>query len=212
MKIFNAGQSISTGTLLDELKEADALLVYSNADLLQMSQCVAAASIGKPIVLLAVGPSLDGIFDAASLIIARQESLEQVHFIIEQCLPLTCGKQLLLEAPIICELLRSAASPIEKRLAVFMHAMGIPIVAQHPVGRYRLDFACVDQQLAIEADGHDFHERTKEQARHDKSRDRELQLLGWQVVRFTGSEIHENALHCAHQVLQLFNARSKVPA
>lgn len=47
----------------------------------------------------------------------------------------------------------------------------------------------VDSQLAIELDGHDFHERTKEQARRDKKRDRDLSALGFPVARFTGSEI-----------------------
>lgn len=46
-----------------------------------------------------------------------------------------------------------------------------------------------DVYVAIECDGHDFHERTKEQAERDKKRDRDIQSLGWNVARFTGSEI-----------------------
>ncbi len=62
---------------------------------------------------------------------------------------------------------------------------------QLPRARYRLDmamFAGVDR-FAVEFDGHDFHERTKEQARKDKARDRALTLAGWRVLRFTGSEV-----------------------
>lgn len=44
-------------------------------------------------------------------------------------------------------------------------------------------------KYAVELDGHDFHERTKEQAARDKSRDRDLTLLGWRVLRFTGSDV-----------------------
>lgn len=61
--------------------------------------------------------------------------------------------------------------------------------------RYRLDIGLEVIQgncralVAIECDGHDFHEKTKKQAQHDKRRDRDLQILGWSVARFTGSEI-----------------------
>lgn len=44
-------------------------------------------------------------------------------------------------------------------------------------------------KIAVECDGHDFHERTREQAERDKRRDRDLQVEGWLVARFTGSEI-----------------------
>lgn len=46
--------------------------------------------------------------------------------------------------------------------------------------------------VAIECDGHDFHERTKEQAQRDKARDRALQSIGWRIARFTGSEIYKS--------------------
>jgi very-short-patch-repair endonuclease len=44
----------------------------------------------------------------------------------------------------------------------------------------------------IECDGHDFHEKTKEQARRDKKRDRDLTTAGNIIMRFTGSEICNN--------------------
>lgn len=75
---------------------------------------------------------------------------------------------------------------------------------QVAAGAYRLDFAVeqftvVDElwsgshrRIAIECDGHDFHDRTREQAERDKSRDRELAALGWTVLRFTGREIYRD--------------------
>ncbi len=51
----------------------------------------------------------------------------------------------------------------------------------------------------VECDGHDFHERTKEQAAHDKGRDRHLQSLGYYVLRFTGSELWNNHRQCARE-------------
>lgn len=79
------------------------------------------------------------------------------------------------------------------------------LFCQAQVKRYRLDFAVVSRvgQIAIETDGHDFHERTKEQARRDKSRDRELQRLGWRVLRFTGSEVYADPNACAEEVFGL---------
>jgi REase_MTES_1575 len=53
--------------------------------------------------------------------------------------------------------------------------------------------ASTSVHLAVECDGHDFHEKTKEQAEHDKKRDRDLQSMGWSVARFTGAEIVRDA-------------------
>jgi very-short-patch-repair endonuclease len=57
-------------------------------------------------------------------------------------------------------------------------------------------------RLVIECDGHEFHERTKEQAKRDRSRDRRLQDAGLTVYRFTGSEIYRNSFGCARQALK----------
>jgi len=68
----------------------------------------------------------------------------------------------------------------------------------------RLDFAIIGEgfRIALEADGHDFHERTKAQALKDRSKDRALQRHGWVVMRFTGSEIHADAIACAKAVAE----------
>ena len=54
----------------------------------------------------------------------------------------------------------------------------------------------------MECDGHDFHERTKAQAAHDKTRDRALQARGLKVLRYTGSEIWADPFGCALDVLE----------
>jgi hypothetical protein len=61
--------------------------------------------------------------------------------------------------------------------------------------------------LIVECDGHDFHERTKEQAAKDRARDREAQLSGIEVFRFTGSELWRDPLGCAEQVISWANRR-----
>lgn len=54
--------------------------------------------------------------------------------------------------------------------------------------------------IAIECDGHEFHEKNKEQAARDKRRDREILAAGYPVMRFTGSEIFRDAIGCAEQI------------
>lgn len=56
------------------------------------------------------------------------------------------------------------------------------------------------RKLIVECDGHDYHERTKEQAAKDRSRDRELNGAGYDVFRFTGSELWRDPWGCAEQV------------
>jgi very-short-patch-repair endonuclease len=89
------------------------------------------------------------------------------------------------------------------------------------VGKYRVDFLLLHRfglddagAIAIEIDGHEFHEKTKEQAARDKKRDRELQKLGIKVFRFTGSEVWKDPYGCAHQVLSVGDeiARKSVDA
>jgi very-short-patch-repair endonuclease len=59
------------------------------------------------------------------------------------------------------------------------------------------------KKIIVECDGHDFHERTKEQAARDRSRDRSLQSAGYHVLRFTGSEIYRDPTRCAVETLDL---------
>jgi very-short-patch-repair endonuclease len=94
-------------------------------------------------------------------------------------------------------------TPIEQIVFVFLKAKEqafdqCRVFPQHHIGKYRVDFLVEEYdfygrkslgQFVIECDGHDFHEKTKEQAAKDKKRDRELQSLGLKVFHFTGSEI-----------------------
>jgi very-short-patch-repair endonuclease len=62
--------------------------------------------------------------------------------------------------------------------------------------------------LIVECDGHDFHERTKDQAAKDRARDREVQLKGYEIFRFTGSEIWRDPLRCAMQIVDWASERA----
>lgn len=66
------------------------------------------------------------------------------------------------------------------------------------------------RRVAVELDGHDFHERTKEQARRDRARERRLIAMGWTVVRFTGSEVYQDAERSVREALAIFKPCSKI--
>jgi very-short-patch-repair endonuclease len=75
------------------------------------------------------------------------------------------------------------------------------------VDRYRVDFLAWfdygDAFVAIECDGHDWHDRTKQQASADRARDRALLRLGVTTIRFTGSDIFHDADACAVEAIDI---------
>ena len=85
----------------------------------------------------------------------------------------------------------------------------VMISAQSQIGAYRADFLIDihlksgDKVIVVECDGHDFHEKTKLQAAHDKRRDRAMIYSGAQVLRFTGSEIWADPAACAEEIYDL---------
>lgn len=93
-------------------------------------------------------------------------------------------------------------SPIE--ISFLEVAVGIisGIEPQYWIGSYRVDFAIPDKKIVIELDGHDYH-KTKEQRTGDAKRERFLELEGWRVIRFTGSEVHKSAFDCVMQAVNL---------
>lgn len=87
------------------------------------------------------------------------------------------------------------------------------VFVQASVGKYRADFLFVKQRpdgngerIVVECDGHDYHERTKAQARHDRSRDRWMVQEDIRVLRFTGSEIYGDPAACAAQIYKVVMA------
>ena len=84
------------------------------------------------------------------------------------------------------------------------------ISPQDSVGSYKADFIITLQgmlgdvlKIVIEIDGHDWHEKTKEQACYDKRRDRDIIKYGYIVLRFTGSEIFTNSKRCICEILEI---------
>lgn len=92
-------------------------------------------------------------------------------------------------------------------------ADGVHVWPQAEREGYRADFLIFVQAhvglegrfgaIVVECDGHEFHERTKEQAMHDRSRDRALASAGYLVVRFTGAELYRNPERCASELAEM---------
>ena len=89
----------------------------------------------------------------------------------------------------------------------------VVIEPQAKIENYRADFLLTfkssepgfekGRQLVVECDGHDFHDKTKQQASRDKERDREMKKLGYDVFRFTGSDIWNDAFSCAKEAIDM---------
>ena len=60
-------------------------------------------------------------------------------------------------------------------------------------------------KLIIECDGHEFHEKTKEQVKKDNKRDRDLQSEGYDILHFSGSEIYNEWYKCGREITKYIN-------
>lgn len=88
------------------------------------------------------------------------------------------------------------------------------LASQVSAGEYRVDFVfgdCADfdkpnRCIVIECDGHDFHQKTKEQVARDRTRDRYLSTVYARVIRFTGSEIYRAPAKCAAEAMDVLSA------
>jgi uncharacterized protein DUF559 len=61
--------------------------------------------------------------------------------------------------------------------------------------------------IVVECDGHQFHERSPEQASKDKRRLRMLQRLGTLVLPFTGTDIVRGSEESAQEIVETIHAR-----
>jgi very-short-patch-repair endonuclease len=82
----------------------------------------------------------------------------------------------------------------------------LPIVYQYvvPGKSYRIDFAEPQLKVGIELDGYAFHS-DKEAFTKDRQRQRELEMLGWRFVRFSGAEIYKDVAGCFGQAVRYIN-------
>lgn len=61
---------------------------------------------------------------------------------------------------------------------------------QHAIGKYIVDFVCLEKKIIIEIDG-DYHIENK-QAVFDKTRSNDLEFSGYRVLRFSNDNVLNN--------------------
>ena len=84
--------------------------------------------------------------------------------------------------------LRAASTPAEEILWAALRrrvVAGAKFRRQHPIGRFVVDFFCVDAQLAVEADGASHFPKPPEEL----ARDALLAASGVMVLRFSNEKI-----------------------
>ena len=64
---------------------------------------------------------------------------------------------------------------------------------------YIADFYVEKANLIIECDGHDYHQKTKEQVIRDNEREYDLKMAGYNILRFSGSQIYNHPFECAEE-------------
>lgn len=127
----------------------------------------------------------------------------------------------------LTESLVDCESPIEQLLAVeieiHLQTMFIPILIEDIFidkqaeiianwKTYRADFLITVKywnglkMYVVECDGHEFHQKTKEQVERDNERTRNLQASGYIVIRFSGTEIYHRSTRCARELKRIIHA------
>jgi len=61
---------------------------------------------------------------------------------------------------------------------------------QHPIGRYIVDFVCLERRLVVEVDGG--HHTEDDQIAHDARRDAWLNAEGYRVMRVPNTDVFNN--------------------
>jgi very-short-patch-repair endonuclease len=99
-----------------------------------------------------------------------------------------------------CRLSHKGPSSIERLLQEELDRRNLPYESQYKIGRWSIDIAFPSQWLAIEADGDYWHSLPENQER-DRRKDKVLRAHGWQVLRFTETEIQTSAAACIDRII-----------
>lgn len=121
-------------------------------------------------------------------------------------------EQIFLESLVLIHLLSARGFPPINDVQLSGTDPIFGIKTQYPIGKYRADFLLVSwdaKAVIVECDGHDFHERTKEQAARDRQKDRDIQGSGHVILRFTGSEIWADPMKCVGEATTMLFKSSK---
>lgn len=77
--------------------------------------------------------------------------------------------------------------------------------------KYRADFEVLEYggetKILIEIDGHNFHEKTKEQVAKDKDREYDLKFEGYDVIRYSGSQVYNDPIEYVLKTIMYLDRR-----
>jgi len=106
-----------------------------------------------------------------------------------------------------------------------LFVVGLGIIPQIKTGKFRCDFQVYYgsnvfyknnklgqskyKDVYVECDSQEFHERTEEERRYEKQRDRYIQSNGGQILHFTGSEIVKDPYAVASEVISFVTGIDK---
>jgi len=98
--------------------------------------------------------------------------------------------------------LKQIKSPIERWFYIWAWDKIDGLEWQYPIDKLHVDFAIHSLKIAIENDGRDTHSKV-EDINRDNRRDAFLNSEGWQIQKFTGSQIYNNVERCVDRVLKI---------
>lgn len=111
------------------------------------------------------------------------------------------------------KIMRIILIDIEDKLEVEFNSNNPFIIVnpQYKIENYRADFLVElwngkGNKYIIECDGHDFHEKTKEQAEYDKKRERVFVSRGYKVLRYSGSELYRDFEKIKNELFEIFSS------
>jgi very-short-patch-repair endonuclease len=85
-------------------------------------------------------------------------------------------------------------------------ALGCKFRRQHPIGRYIIDFVCLETKLIIEIDGG--HHLDPDKSKNDKERTLWLQSQGYTILRFWNSSIIADPDSAILKVREILKSKS----
>jgi very-short-patch-repair endonuclease len=97
----------------------------------------------------------------------------------------------------------------ERAMLELIRAAGLPTpLVNHPVAGFTADFLWPDERLIVEVDGHPFHGHRAAFER-DHRRDIVHKDAGYEVLRFTGSQVNDEPLYVAAVIARALDRRSR---